>query len=168
MTQRLHWNLSLSRLPTRMQHYPSTAYSNTHQMELSNPVVQSVSCPSKTNTCRNCGGEWPHTNNPCPAKNKACRKCNKLNNFAKVCHFGNPHNLCQHSARQQHQRCPSRNNIRLVNTPANDNKSNQVTQKDTVMQLKQTLTNLQLPSSKSIIKSCNSLCSTYPFNNQPY
>ena len=93
---------------------------NAHQMERDNPIVQLVSSPSKTNTCRNCGGEWPHTNSPCPAKNKACRKCNKLNHFAKVCRSGN---LSQYSAKQQHQRRPSRNNIRPVHTPANDNQS---------------------------------------------
>ena len=93
---------------------------NAHHLEHDNPLVQLVSSPSTTNTCRNCGGEWPHTNSCCPAKNKACRKCNKLNHFAKVCHSGN---LSQYSAKQQHQRRPSRNNIQLVNTPANDNQS---------------------------------------------
>ena len=37
-------------------------------------------------TCRNCGGEWPHTKTACPAQGKTCRACGKLNHFAKQCH----------------------------------------------------------------------------------
>ena len=36
------------------------------------------------NTCRNCGGMYPHVGN-CPAKNKQCKSCGKYNHFAKVC-----------------------------------------------------------------------------------
>ncbi|XP_061170050.1 uncharacterized protein K02A2.6-like [Saccostrea echinata] len=36
------------------------------------------------NTCRNCGGPYPHTAE-CPAKGKQCRYCKKLNHFEKVC-----------------------------------------------------------------------------------
>ena len=49
----------------------------------------------------------------------------------------------------------------MITSPA----VNQVTQKDTVMQLKQTLENLQLPSSKSKIKGA--IHYGYRFNNQP-
>lgn len=34
--------------------------------------------------CRNCGGEWPHSNG-CPAKGKQCKACGKLNHFARQC-----------------------------------------------------------------------------------
>ena len=36
-------------------------------------------------TCRNCGGEWPHANAVCPAKGKSCRACGKSNHFANQC-----------------------------------------------------------------------------------
>ena len=36
-------------------------------------------------TCRNCGGEWPHANAVCPAKGKSCRACGKSNHFADQC-----------------------------------------------------------------------------------
>ena len=59
-----------------------------HIVEQDSPVTQALNDCRRTrtvaNTCRNCGGEWPHTNNPCPAKNKECRKCKKLNHFARV------------------------------------------------------------------------------------
>ncbi len=132
---------------------------NAHQIERDNPVVQLVSSPSKTNTCRNCGGEWPHTNNPCPAKNKACRKCNKLNHFAMVCRSGNPHNLSQYSAKQQHQRRPSRNNNRPVNTPANDNQSSSESSDSEgyCYAVKTNPRKSPITKLKIIIKRCNSL-----------
>ena len=39
------------------------------------------------NSCRNCGGNWPHDGgqNRCPARNKTCRSCNRPNHFASVC-----------------------------------------------------------------------------------
>lgn len=39
----------------------------------------------KKQTCRNCGGQYPHTDSPCPAKGKLCHACKKLNHFASVC-----------------------------------------------------------------------------------
>uniref|UniRef100_A0AAQ4Q6X4 Gypsy retrotransposon integrase-like protein 1 n=1 Tax=Gasterosteus aculeatus aculeatus TaxID=481459 RepID=A0AAQ4Q6X4_GASAC len=36
------------------------------------------------NSCRNCGGKYPHEGE-CPARSKQCRNCGKLNHFAKQC-----------------------------------------------------------------------------------
>ena len=36
-------------------------------------------------TCRNCGGQFPHKGSPCPAKDKSCHYCKKMNHFASVC-----------------------------------------------------------------------------------
>ena len=35
--------------------------------------------------CRQCGGSYPHKNQPCPATGKICHKCGKKNHFAKYC-----------------------------------------------------------------------------------
>ena len=39
----------------------------------------------KNQTCRNCGGEYPHKDRQCPAKGRQCNFCKKKNHFAKVC-----------------------------------------------------------------------------------
>ena len=39
----------------------------------------------KKQTCRNCGGQYPHEDSPCPAKGKPCHFCKKMNHFASVC-----------------------------------------------------------------------------------
>ena len=38
-------------------------------------------------TCRNCGGSWPHKGGreSCPAKDRKCYKCSKLGHYAKLC-----------------------------------------------------------------------------------
>jgi hypothetical protein len=36
-------------------------------------------------TCRNCGGEYPHIQRKRTAVGKACNKCSKLNHFARYC-----------------------------------------------------------------------------------
>ena len=41
-----------------------------------------------TNTCRYCGGPFPHLT-PCPAKGKQCRSCQKIGHFARVCESTN-------------------------------------------------------------------------------
>ena len=41
-----------------------------------------------TNTCRYCGGPFPHLT-PCPAKGKQCRSCQKTGQFARVCESTN-------------------------------------------------------------------------------
>ena len=38
----------------------------------------------QTRSCRNCGGQFPHTIE-CPAKGKTCNFCKKHNHFSKVC-----------------------------------------------------------------------------------
>ncbi|CAB4031091.1 Retrovirus-related Pol poly from transposon [Paramuricea clavata] len=75
------------------------------------------------NICRNCGGEWTHTNSPCPAENKECRKRNKLNHFAKVCRSGNPDIRQSQYHAKQGQRRQNKNNIWPVNTSDNGNQS---------------------------------------------
>ena len=86
-------------------------------VEKDSPVIQALNDRRRTRTvanmCRNCGGEWPHTNNPCPAKNKECRKCKKLNHFARVCRSGIVESPGQSTAKQSQSRD---NNIRPVNT----------------------------------------------------
>ena len=86
-----------------------------HIVEEDSPVIQALSDRRRTRTvanmCRNCGGEWPHTNNPCPAKYKECRKCKKLNHFARVCRSGIVESSGQSTAKQSRG-----NNIRPVNT----------------------------------------------------
>ena len=37
------------------------------------------------NTCRNCGGDWPHKDTPCRASGKTCRACGRKNHFAEYC-----------------------------------------------------------------------------------
>ena len=39
---------------------------------------------SKTQTCFNCGGPYPH-HQSCPARGKTCNNCGKLGHFSKVC-----------------------------------------------------------------------------------
>ncbi|MCG8046748.1 MAG: aspartyl protease family protein, partial [Candidatus Thiodiazotropha endolucinida] len=39
----------------------------------------------KRQTCRNCGGEYPHVERQCPAKGKSCHACKKQNHFSSVC-----------------------------------------------------------------------------------
>ena len=41
--------------------------------------------PTKKQTCRNCGGEYPHVDRQCPAKGKTCHACKKQNHFSSVC-----------------------------------------------------------------------------------
>ena len=47
--------------------------------------IHLVNAKASTNTRRNCGEEWPHSQGPCQAKGKKCRNCNKFNHFAKLC-----------------------------------------------------------------------------------
>ena len=49
---------------------------------------QSSSMNKKTQTCRNCGGNFPHTGAPCPAKNQKCYNCNRHGHFGSVCRSG--------------------------------------------------------------------------------
>ena len=88
-----------------------------HIVEQDPPVIQALNDRRRTRTvanmCRNCGGEWPHTNNPCPAKNKECRKCKKLNHFARVCRSGPKESPGQSTAKLSQSRG---NNVRPVNT----------------------------------------------------
>ena len=76
-----------------------------HIVEQVSPVIQALNDRRGTRTvanrCRNCGGEWPHTNNPRPAKNKECRKCKKLNHFARVCRSGIAESPGQSTAKQR-------------------------------------------------------------------
>ena len=41
----------------------------------------------KSQTCRNCGGKFPHKNcmESCPARGKQCHNCQKMGHFAKCC-----------------------------------------------------------------------------------
>ena len=41
----------------------------------------------KSQTCRNCGGKFPHKNGmeSCPARGKQCHNCQKMGHFAKYC-----------------------------------------------------------------------------------
>lgn len=48
------------------------------------PQYRSDKPKQHKHTCRNCGGQYPHTNE-CPAKGKKCNFCSKLNHFSKVC-----------------------------------------------------------------------------------
>ena len=41
--------------------------------------------PRKSNTCLNCGLEWPHRDGPCPARGHTCSHCGKPNHYARVC-----------------------------------------------------------------------------------
>ena len=88
-----------------------------HIVEQDPPVIQALNDRRRTRTvanmCRNCGGEWPHTNNPCPAKNKECRKCKKLNHFARVCRSGPKESPGQSTAKLSQSRG---DNVRPVNT----------------------------------------------------
>ena len=88
-----------------------------HIVEQDPPVIQALNDRRRTRTvanmCRNCGGEWPQTNNPCPAKNKECRKCKKLNHFARVCRSGPMESPGQSTAKLSQSRG---NTIRPVNT----------------------------------------------------
>ena len=87
-----------------------------HIVEQDSPVIQALNDRRRTRTvanmCRNCGGEWPHTNSPCPARNKECRKCKKLNHFARVCRSGIVESPGQSTAKQSQSRD---NSIRPVN-----------------------------------------------------
>ena len=40
---------------------------------------------ARKQTCRNCGGEYPHVDRQCPAKGKVCHACKKQNHFSSVC-----------------------------------------------------------------------------------
>ena len=86
-----------------------------HIVEQDSSAIQALNDRRRTvaNLCRNCGGEWPHTNNSCPAKNKECRKCKKLNHFARVCRSGIVESPGQSTTKQSQSRD---NNIRPVNT----------------------------------------------------
>ena len=88
-----------------------------HIVEQDPPVIQALNDRRRTRTvanmCRNCGGEWPHTNNPCPAKNKECRKCKKLNHFPRVCRSGPKESPGQSTAKLSQSRG---DNVRPVNT----------------------------------------------------
>ncbi len=46
-------------------------------------------------TCRNCGGEYPHPGGwkRCPARGKRCNKCSRFNHYSSVCLAGNVRNL---------------------------------------------------------------------------
>ena len=46
-------------------------------------------------SCRNCGGQWPHSKGYCPAKGEECRNCSKLNHFAKQCRSLQDLTICQ-------------------------------------------------------------------------
>ena len=39
----------------------------------------------KSNTCYNCGGEWPHKSSKCPAYGKSCSFCHGKNHFESMC-----------------------------------------------------------------------------------
>ena len=48
--------------------------------------------PAKTETCRNCRGNYPHQDK-CPAKGVTCHQCGKSNHFARVCRSANQKDL---------------------------------------------------------------------------
>ena len=44
----------------------------------------------KNDTCRKCGGRWPHVDQDCPAKGKECRLCKRIGHFEKFCQNARP------------------------------------------------------------------------------
>ena len=49
-----------------------------------NPTNNRQNFPNPQSTCRNCGGQYPHTT-VCPARGKICNYCKKPNHFKSVC-----------------------------------------------------------------------------------
>ena len=72
---------------------------------------------SKSTTCHNCGGIWPHKTTACPARGKDCRKCGKLNHFAKYCRSTKPLKESEAASQPQKQRHTVQN---VQNRPASD------------------------------------------------
>ena len=84
------------------------------ELQREDTKINVVKAKTSTNTCGNCGEEWPHTQGPCPAKGKQCRNCNKFNHFAKLCRSPRANIRQGHTSRQNQPR--RRDNFRPVQT----------------------------------------------------
>ena len=84
------------------------------ELQREDTKINVVKAKANTNTCRNCGEEWPHTQGPCPAKGKQCRNCNKFNHFTKLCRSPRANIRQGHTSKQNQPR--RRDNIRPVQT----------------------------------------------------
>jgi hypothetical protein len=71
----------------RQQHRPGPAPGQQAQQRRGGNQGSAKHPSGATQTCRNCGGAWPHQGgrDKCPAFGKSCAKCKKRNHFAKVC-----------------------------------------------------------------------------------
>lgn len=75
----------LAEIATKVQQTDINALSTSKQRS-GEPRQRNQAEQTNNQTCRNCGGIWPHeASKPCPAKGKPCLSCKKMNHFARVC-----------------------------------------------------------------------------------